>query len=120
MQFSLLHFAALLVKTEEKFLYRFNKDCVVPLGGTLGGLKLATNHAANGYDFAKLLCSKIVPALDKPSSEQVLEQTKKIELYAGEQGQTQYTTSSDGDKSFPFPIVIRKVVSQDIETINAG
>lgn len=84
------------------------------------GNDLQINHAANGYDFATLLCSRILPDMDTFSSDTILKHVADVSSYSGEQGHTKFTSNSESDKSFPFPVVVRKVKDEIIETIDAG
>lgn len=77
------------------------------------------NHAANGYDFANFLCGSLRSRLSGISSEEILTEAANITEFSGEQGKTKFTLGTRGDKSFPFPVVLRKISQSGISTILA-
>ena len=78
------------------------------------------NHAANGFDFALLLCKQLGSDVGVLSAEEILSRTMKLERMSGQQGEAGLVTSSTGDKYFDFPVVIRRITLSEIVTDSKG
>ena len=72
-------------------------------------------YAANGYDFATLICHDFPSKQPALSANDVLEQIKHVSS-KGKLGPYAYR-NEDGDKYISFPIVIRKIVEGKIVTV---
>lgn len=82
------------------------------------GNDLQINHAANGYDFAKFLCIKLGEDLKGLSPAEIVKRACAISAFESEQGRALFTISDRGDKYFKFPVVIRRIGSTRIATVN--
>jgi len=71
-------------------------------------------HAANGYDFAELLCRDLPSKRAALSPDNILELVKTVSS-TGKLGSYAYV-NKDGDKHFASPIVIRQIVDQNLVT----
>lgn len=80
------------------------------------GNDLQINHAANGYDFANLLCKQLGSKLPGLSPLKIIEAFSNVTSFIGEQGEAPFTISARDDKYFRFPVVIRKIESDQIVT----
>ena len=78
------------------------------------------NHAANGFDFAFLLCKQLGSDVGVLSAEEIVSRTMKLGRMAGQQGEARLVTSSTGDKYFDFPVVIRRIGNSEIVTDSKG
>lgn len=77
---------------------------------------LQINHAANGYDFARFLCQVIKPTLSSQSFDEILRAAAAHASFSGKQGEALFVQSAQGDRYFRFPVVIRKITSNEIVT----
>lgn len=97
-----------LNKISEDFATRYRKRF---------GTDTHLTYAANGYDFANLV-SLLLPWNADQTGAQMIARLTQVRLPAGALGAAEFRQSEDGGKYFRFPIVIKKVVGQEVEVVS--